>query len=82
MPSENHGPRFDYTVDGEAHSTTEHVLTPTQILQAAGIDPATHYLVEIVGNTQKSYQDKPNEAIHMHEHMKFISVATGPTPVS
>ena len=45
MPNENHGPTFDYTVDGEAQSTTEHVLTPTQILQAAGVDPATHYLV-------------------------------------
>jgi hypothetical protein len=82
MASEHGEPRFDYTVDGEAQSTTEHVLTPTKILQGAGIDPATHYLIEIVGNTQKSYKDKPNEAIQMHEHMKFISVATGPTPVS
>jgi hypothetical protein len=82
MPNENRGPRFDYTVDGEAQTTDEHTLTPTQILQAAGIDPVTHYLVEIVGNTQKSYQNDPNEAIRMHEHMKFISIATGPTPVS
>lgn len=82
MPSETHGPRFDYSVDDEAQSTTEHVLTPTQILQAAGIDPATHYLVQIIGNKKESYEGKPDEPIHMHEHMKFISVATGPTPVS
>ena len=48
----------------------------------AGIDPATHYLVQIVGHTQKSYKDTPNEPIHMHEHMKFVSVFTGCTPVS
>ena len=75
-------PRFDYAVDGEAQSTAEHVLTPTQILQAAGVDPATHYLVEIIGKETKSYENKMSEAIHMHEHMKFVSVATGPTPVS
>lgn len=82
MPNEQQGPKFDYTVDGEPQSTTEHILTPTQILQRASIDPATHYLVQIIGNKQESYQNKPNEPIHMHEHMKFISVATGPTPVS
>ena len=76
------GPVFDYTVDDEPHSTTEHTLTPTEILSNAGIDPAKHYLVQIVGNTQKSYKDTPNEPIHMHEHMKFVSVFTGSTPVS
>ena len=80
--SKDRGPVFDYTVDDEPQTTTEHVLTPTTILSNAGIDPATHYLVEIVGNTQKSYKDKPNEPIHMHEHMKFVSVFTGSTPVS
>ena len=82
MSNEEHGPEFEYTVDGEPQTTSQHVLTPVQILQAAAIDAASHYLVEIVGNTQKSFQDKPNEPIHMHQHMKFISVATGPTPVS
>jgi hypothetical protein len=76
------GPVFDYTVDDEPQSTTEHTLTPNQILAKAGIDPATHYLVQIIGNTQKSYKDTPNEPIHMHEHMKFVSVFTGSTPVS
>ena len=81
-PGKKQGPVFDYTVDDEPQSTSEHTMTPTEILSNAGIDPATHYLVEIVGNTQKSYKDKPNEPIHMHEHMKFLSVATSSTPVS
>jgi hypothetical protein len=74
-------PTFDYTVDGEPQSTTEHELTPNQILQNTGVDPSTHYLVQIIGREKKSYQGK-NDPIHMHEHMVFISVSTNPTPVS
>ena len=75
-------PTFNYTVDDEPQSTTAHVLTPIQILTNAGVDPAIHYLVQLEGNHKVSYQDKPSEPIHMHEHMKFISVSTGPTTVS
>ncbi|MBZ0317913.1 MAG: hypothetical protein K8L91_15940 [Anaerolineae bacterium] len=75
-------PTFHFTVDDEPFSTNEHTLTPTQILQIAGIDPTVHYLVEIHGHNQESYKDKPNEPIHMHQHAKFVSVFTGPTPVS
>jgi hypothetical protein len=74
-------PTFDYTVDGTAQSTTEHELTPNQILTNAGIDSSTHYLVQIIGREKKSYQGN-NDPIHMHEHMTFISVSTSPTPVS
>lgn len=82
MPNEQHEPTFNYTVDGEHQSTSQHEMTPVKILEAAGIDPKTHYLVQIIGKEKESYKDNPNTAIHMHENMKFISVATGPTPVS
>ena len=75
-------PTFNYTVDGEPQTTQSHELTPTQILQQAGIDPATHYLVEIQGDHQVSFKDEPAKVIHMHQHMKFVSVFTGDTPVS
>ena len=75
-------PTFEYTVDDEPQTTTEHTLTPNQILQKAGIDSGAHYLVEIEGQHQESYQNKPDEPIHMHQHMKFISVFNGPTTVS
>lgn len=75
-------PTFDYTVDDEPQSTTAHELTPTQILSNAGIDASNHYLVQLDGNSKKSYENKPNETIHMHEHMKFIAVSVAPTPVS
>jgi hypothetical protein len=72
-----------YTVDDETLTTTAHELTPTQILQNAGIDPASHYLVQIEKDHHRiSYQNEPNKEIHMHEHMRFISISTKPTPVS
>jgi len=73
---------IDYTVDDEPQSTTSKVLTPRQILTDAGIDPASHYLVQLQGQHQISYKDTPDVEIKMHEHMKFISISTGPTPVS
>ncbi len=75
-------PTFEYTVDGEPHSTTEHVLSARQVLESAGVDTGTHYLVLLRGESQESFKDKPDEPIHMHEHMRFISVYNGPTPVS
>ena len=75
-------PNFQYTVDDEPQTTTEHTLTARQILQNAGLDPATHYLVEIKGQHKESYQNKMDETIYMHEHMKFVSVFNGPTTVS
>lgn len=75
-------PVFNYTLDDEPHSTIEHILTPTQILDKAGISPKVNYLVQLIGAEKVSYQDKPEEQIHMHQHMKFMSVYTGETPVS
>ena len=75
-------PTFNYTVDDEPQSTTSHTLTAMQILTNAEIDPANHYLVQIEGNHRTSYQGNPQQEIHMHEKMVFISVSTGPTPVS
>jgi len=75
-------PVFSYTVDGEAQTTTEHVMTPTTIMIKAGADPNTHYLVQMMGTNKKSYKDNPNEEIHMHNHMVFFTNDVGPTPVS
>ena len=73
---------IDYTVDDEPQSTASKVLTPRQILTDAGIDPASHYLVQLQRQHQISYKDTPDVEIKLHEHMKFSSISTGPTPVS
>lgn len=71
-----------FTVDGEPVTTTEEHLTPNQILDLAGIDPATNYLVKVEGRHQESYQGHGDEPIRVHEHEVFVSVSTGPTPTS
>jgi hypothetical protein len=74
---------IDYTVDGEPQQTTERTLTPRQILSSAGIDPQTHYLVEVRSeHDHVSYEGRPDEPIHVHPNQRFVSVSTGPTPVS
>ncbi len=71
-----------YKVNDDDQETTEHVLTPRQIMSKAGIDPDQNYLEEIIGGTRKSYKDSPDAQIHMHEHQRFITVYVGPVPVS
>jgi hypothetical protein len=75
------GHTTEFFVDGEPQFTTEHTLTMAQILNSVGLDPATHFLVEIRGNHQIEHRD-PSEEIHIHEKQKFITVFTGETPVS
>lgn len=74
-------PTFDYTVDGEPQQTDEHELTVRAILQAASIDPAERYLIELVGKNQRPLRDL-DEVVRMHERMKFITAFIGPVPVA
>lgn len=73
-----------YTLEGETYTTSDRTLTPRQILEHGGFDPANHYLVELRGNSgeKESFQGKPDEIIHMHPNMRFLAMSTGPTPVS
>lgn len=85
MPTAANPHVIDYRVDDEPQETTEKVLTPRQIMEQAKphpIDPAAYYLVQIEGTHQVSYEGKLDEPIHMHEKMKFVTLAVGPTPVS
>lgn len=68
-------PTFEYTIDNEPQSTDQLELTAVQIMNNAKIDPNKNYLVELEGQHQIPYKDNPQTLIHMHEHMKFITVA-------
>ena len=72
---------IDYKVNDEDQKTKHRKLTARQILENAGIDPTANYLAEIHPE-HISFEGKPDEVIHMHQHMKFISVSIKPTPVS
>jgi hypothetical protein len=70
-----------FFVDGEKLETSHHSLTVAQILEIAGLDPKTHYLIELRGGHQVKFENL-NEELHLHEDEKFISVFSGPTPLS
>ena len=70
-----------YFVDNESQTTTEATLTVGQILKNAGLDPSSHYLIELQGDHQVEHKDI-NESIRVHEKEKFISIFHGPTPLS
>jgi hypothetical protein len=80
-PSDPHS--FSFEIDGAPYSTQDKTLTPRELLsQFAHLDPDSHYLIEINGRDQKSFEGAPDQTIHMHQHQKFITASLGPTPVS
>ena len=81
--SRPHPPKeIHFEVDTEPVVTTEEHLTPDQILQLAGIDPANHYLSRIEGHHTHSFKDAPTTPIRVQDGEKFVSASTGPTPTS
>lgn len=75
-------PPIFFAVDGEPFTTTDPTLTPRQIMRLAGVDPDANYLVEIKGRHQTSYRDQPDVEIRVQKGDTFITLSTGPTPVS
>jgi hypothetical protein len=71
-----------FTVDGEHLTSADHTLSPNQIMVLAGVDSATHYLVEVKGRHQTSYRDHPDKEIAINDGDQFVTLYTGPTPVS
>jgi hypothetical protein len=72
-----------FTVDDELLETMAQELTATQILELAELDPTQHYLVLVKGGKpDTSYENTPNEEVHLHPGIAFASVFTGPTHVS
>ncbi|MFG3292326.1 hypothetical protein ACGF3G_26405 [Streptomyces sp. NPDC048179] len=83
MPVADAAPKtVTITVDREPVSGVPLHTTPNAILQLAGIDPASHYLVKIDGRHQEPFEGRGEEPISVHEHEKFVSLSTGPTPTS
>lgn len=68
------------TVDGKPVSSPRST-TAGGLLLAAGLDQASRELVRVEGRTQHPYPD-PATRIELHEGEVFITVSTGPTPVS
>ena len=75
---------FNYTLDAEPEMTDKSQMTPNEILKAGGLNPSDYFLVQVLDDgTQKSYQSIPEEPIEMIcAGMQFVSVFSGPMPVS
>jgi hypothetical protein len=76
------GHEIHYVVNDEPQVTREKELTPIQIMERAKIDPNQNYLVRIKGRERESFQDHPTTPIAIHPNDKFITIFTGPVPVS
>ena len=74
--------QFEIYVDGESYEAPEKTMTANAVLMLAGLETSEHYLVEIKGKHQDSYEGQGDKEIHLHEGSKFISVFIGPTPVA
>lgn len=78
-----HPHSIHYTVDSEPEETTRHKMTAYEIMKNAGVDPETHYLIRLKRDHEKeSYNDNPQQPIHLHNCMEFITASLGPTRVS
>lgn len=75
-------PKIPFTIDGQRYTTTKKELAAGELLSKfAKLDPALYYLVEIKGRHQTPFKD-PELMVRVHKGATFISVSTGPTPVS
>ncbi|MBK9610667.1 hypothetical protein [Candidatus Amarobacter glycogenicus] len=69
-----------YFVNGEEQTTTDHKLTPAQILERAGFVPHVEYkLVRDDGHKELTDHNK-EEPIHPGE--RFTATSVAPTPTS
>lgn len=71
-----------FTVNGRPIQTVYHELTVRQILELAGLDPETHYLVEKAATDHEVEHRQLDEVIKLHQKQEFLAFFTGPTPVS
>lgn len=70
-------------VDGEKYFPPSKDMTPRDIISGAtDLDVNQHYLVQVRGNQQTSYQGQPEQIIHLEKGMKFLVLFEGAMTVS
>lgn len=73
---------IEILLDGEPLLVPDKKISPNEILKIAGLDPVTHYLVQVKNRHQISFQGKGDEPIRVHNDEVFVSLSTEPTPTS
>ena len=79
VPKKRH---IEILLDGEPLQIPNKKISPNEILKLAGLEPATHYLVQVKNRHQISYQGKGDEPIQVHDDDVFVSLSTEPTQTS
>lgn len=74
--------QFTIHIDGEPFEAPEKTMTANEILSLGGLSTDDHYLIEIKGKHQDTFEGRGGEKVHLHEGSRFISVFIGPTPVA
>lgn len=74
-----HYPQISIFVDGKACYVDEIWMTPVEILQAAGVNPETHYLVKLIYDNTKASR-KIEEKIEVYQGACFLSIDASVTP--
>ena len=69
-----------YFLNDVKKTATEHDISVGEILRSGGLDPATHFLVEVdaQGHEEHEFKD-PHHRIKIHEHERFVSRLHGIT---
>ena len=70
------------TIDDEPVDAPRSPMTANEILELGGLDPATHYLVQIEDGARIKYQDMGEEPIELFAGAAFVGHFTGEKPVS
>jgi hypothetical protein len=70
VSEEKPGPIAHFIVDGVEQSSTSEEMTPTQILNGAGINPDTHALAKVTRGRVARCGDQPIRV----DGMEFVSV--------
>jgi Multiubiquitin len=70
------------TIDGEEFEVEGRDHSARELLQLAGLDPGTTYLIELRGHEQIPHRDNPDESIKLHNQMRFVSADIGSAPVA
>jgi hypothetical protein len=79
-PAEHHHTHeVSVSIDGRTVHSPRHT-TAGDLLRAAGLDPARRRLVKVEGRHQTPFD--PADELTLHDGETFVTVATGPTPVS
>jgi hypothetical protein len=80
----HHHPKIiHFSVDGENYETELRQWTPNKLIEEfAGLDIATHYLIETDPHHQANFQGKGTVPFDLHDCASFQVISVGPAPVS